>query len=56
MKYIPKYIELNFPEISLYQNLINLLTYCGLVMPYGNTDLGQQVMACCQMAPDQYTN
>ena len=36
------------------------LTHCGLVMPYGNTDLDGstlvQVMACCLMAPSHSLN
>ena len=37
----------------------NSLTHCGLVMPYGPTDLRRtldQVMAWCLMAPSRYLN
>ena len=38
---------------------LNVLTHCGLMTPYGDTDLGQhwlRYLACCLMAPSHYLN
>ena len=38
---------------------LHILTHCGIVMPYGDIDVGSilaQVMACCLTAPSHYLN
>ena len=45
-------LDLNI--FSILSDELRILTHCGLMMPYGNMDLGQHwlsfVMACCLMA------